>query len=436
MPNGENLIVAVCSYTGYNQEDSIIFNKDAIDRGMFNITYYKSFISTEQDDDPSSSDRTLFANPLEMQKAGKNISIKQQANFDKLDVNGFPKLNEYISDKDAIVGKCKVQRQTKKNEEGGGIFADQEYNETYVSACDIADKTVNGHVDKVYVYEKPGDGQRVVKIKLRKFRIPEFGDKAASAHGQKGVCGMILPSESMPFTKEGLVPDIIINPHAFPTRMTVGHLLECLITKACVIEGTSVDVTPFEENETKPFNDVLENAGFQAHGDEILYNGITGEQIHTDIFFGPTYYHRLKHMVADKINYRTQGKKVGLTMQPTKGRSNEGGLRIGEMEANALVSHGVAAFTKESFMERSDKHSFIVDNETGAISSIDEHKQVFNGVKSYSKVELPFSFKLMTQELNAMSLMPRLITDDDGIDLIEETYEDDLESEGGFESDE
>ena len=421
MPNGENLIVAICTYTGYNQEDSIIFNRDSVDRGMFNITYYKSFISEELDDDPSSPVRIIFANPSEVENQGKKIEIKAHADYSKLDEHGYPKLNAYIREKDAIVGKCRIHRQYMHNAEN--IFEDDDYTETYTSVCDIADRTIQGHVDKVFAYTRP-DGKRVVKVKLRKVRTPEFGDKSASAHGQKGVCGMILPRESMPFTKDGLVPDIIINPHALPTRMTVGHWLECLMTKLCMIDGTTMDATPFDENNMDDYSGELLARGFHPYGDEILYNGFTGEQIHTDIFFGPTYYHRLKHMVADKINYRTQGKKVGLTMQPTKGRSNEGGLRIGEMEANCLISHGLAGFAKESFMERSDKHAFVVDDANGEFVTLDPKKGVYNGVTEYSNVHLPYAFKLLSQELMTMNIMPRLVTSQSTMGVIDDTTDD------------
>lgn len=432
MPNGENLIVAICSYTGYNQEDSIIFNKDSIDRGMFNITYYKSFISEEQDGDPTKTPkRVVFANPVELKKQGKAVDMRREANFAHIDSYGMPQLNAYIDVKDALVGKVEIFRESKKEVNSLLVNANEQYKETITNVSDVADKTISGHVDKVYVYEK-SDGQRAVKIKLRKFRQPELGDKAASAHGQKGVCGLILPAASMPFSKDGLVPDIIINPHAFPSRGSIAHVLECLISKACIVEGFAADATPFDENDMGKFMDILLKNGYQDQGDEILYNGFTGEQMQTEIFFGPTYYHRLKHMVADKINARTVGKRVGLTMQPTKGRSNEGGLRIGEMEANVLISHGIAGFMKESFMERSDKHEFTIDNETGGFVPVNEEKDMYNGVTDYSKVELPYAFKLLTQELNAMSIMPRLVTHDEAQEIEDFEDEDVLP---GFEED-
>lgn len=426
MPNGENLIVAICTYTGYNQEDSVILNKDAVDRGMFNITYYKSYISEEvvQSDNQLATPRIVFANPLDLAKSGYNIKSLKEACYEKIDDRGLPKLNEYIQEGDAVVGKVKVVEEKPSND-----FEDNEFvYETCYSMCEIADKTIAGHVDKVYAFDKPSTSQTTIKVRLRKMRLPELGDKVASSHSQKGVVGLILPSHMMPFTTSGIVPDIIINPHAFPTRMTVGHLLECVLSKVCVLDGAFVDATPFDKNNLETFYNRLEDHGFERSGNEVLYNGVTGTQMASDVFFGPTYYHRLKHMVADKINTRTRGKKMSVTMQPTKGRSNEGGLRIGEMETNCLISYGIASFTKESLMERSDGHSFKVDNSNGDLIATDD------GIMDISRVKMPFSFKLLCQELNAMNLMPRLLTDR-SLDLEARQNENDIDEDDEIDED-
>ena len=240
----------------------------------------------------------------------------------------------------------------------------------------------------------------------------------SSRHGQKGVCGMIMPHEDMPFTKDGIIPDIIINPHAFPSRMTVGHLIECIMAKACAMKGCEYDAVPFETHDTESFYSELESKfGMNKTGDEILYNGRTGEQIATEIFIGPTYYQRLKHMVADKINYRTTGRVMGLTKQPTKGRSNEGGLRIGEMEANAILSHGLSAFIKESFFDRSDKYEFYLDREQNTIAG----KNKLN-----KRIMSPYTLKLLIQELQTMSIDPRIITDTDFDAEAPEIFDDSL----------
>ena len=360
LPNGENVIVAIACYTGYNQEDSIIINKNSIERGLFNLTYYSSHKG--EDEVMKDGSKLSIDNPNHV----SGCEIAKYANYSKLDENGLPIVNEYIEEGDAYLGKVLYSAETGK----------------YTSKCDIADKTMGGFVDKVIMY--PGKDGRITKIRFRKTRVPEMGDKLASRHGQKGVVGAILPQEMMPFSREGVVPDIIVNPHAFPSRMTIGHLIESILAKVGTYEGCRFDATPFDNVDFESVYDVLEKRyKMNRYGDELLYSGITGEQIETKIFFGPTYYFRLKHMVADKINYRQGGKIVSMTKQPTKGRGNDGGLRIGEMETNAILSHGVAAFMKESMMERSDKYKL-------------------------DDLHMPYSFKLLSQELQTMSIDMKL----------------------------
>jgi hypothetical protein len=271
-------------------------------------------------------------------------------------------------------------------------------------------------------------------------RIPAIGDKMASRSGQKGTIGMIIPEEDMPFTKDGIRPDIIVNPHAIPTRMTIGQLVECITGKACVIQGTFGDATAFNNKGTKisQFAEILTKHKYHSSGNEILYNGMTGEQIETDIFIGPTFYMRLKHMVKDKINYRTQGPRTALTRQPVGGRANDGGLRIGEMERDVLISHGAANMLTESMMERGDKYYMAVCNKTGMIAVYNPDKNLFLSPmadgplkftgsiaegnmavenvtrfgRDFSVVRIPYSFKLLIQELQCANVAMRIITDD------------------------
>lgn len=414
MPNGENLIVAISTFLGYNQEDSIIYNKSSVERGMFNITSFKSYRSEEILNEQT-GDRVIFADPYELKKQGKPIDIRKYADYTKIDQNGIPKLNEHIREGNVIVGRVKIEKEVSTNQtnldEVFNVTSDEEKLK-YINMVEIADKTIDAKIDKVYLKQNYTTGQRDLKVRLRKFKIPELGDKAASTHGQKGICGLIVPASSMPFTKEGIVPDIIINPHAIPSRMTIGHLLECVLSKVAVQDGTYVDGTPFDHTNLDYFYDRLQENGFERHGNEILYDGQSGTQIQTDIFFGPTYYYRLKHMVSDKINFRDTGRVLSMTMQPTKGRSNEGGLRIGEMETNGLISHGMSSFMKESLMERSDKHRFYVDKYTGEIIGVNPKMDVYHGHKHISAVEIPYAFKLLTQELNTMCIMPCLKVDE------------------------
>jgi DNA-directed RNA polymerase beta subunit len=259
---------------------------------------------------------------------------------------------------------------------------------------------------------------------MRKVRRPELGDKLASRHGQKGVVGMLIPHEHMPFTRDGIVPDIIINPNAFPKRMTVAHLLETVLCKFCCNAGACIDATPFQRCDVNAYCEQLEKVfGIERHGNELLYNGITGQQMESEIFIGPIYYMRLKHMVADKINFRATGGVTALTRQPTKGRSINGGLKIGEMEEHCLRGHGVMSFLKESFMERSDGTTVGLDANGDFTSVTSEEKE--------HTIMIPHTYKLFTQELNMLCIDAKPCTepieeeDHDEYDEDELVYEED-----------
>jgi DNA-directed RNA polymerase II subunit RPB2 len=345
---------------------------------------------------------------------GSDLKLKVYANYTKLDDNGMPKLNSYIDEDDAIVGKVYENISFVSENNNGDIFAEDKRTVTLEPRNEIGDKITTGFVDKIIMF-KNTDGFNEAKIRLRNMRTPELGDKLASRHGQKGVIGMMLPHDMMPFTQDGLVPDIIVNPHAFPSRMTIGHLIECLLAKAGAVSGMGIDATAFEDQNFEEMMDVLQNKyKMNRHGDEIMYSGINGEQMASDVFIGPTYYFRLKHMVADKINYRRDGKIVNITKQPTKGRGNDGGLRIGEMETNVLLSHGISSFMKESMMERSDKHKIKLDEETGQITYVNKKKGIIpSDVSNVKNVEMPYAFKLFVQEMQTMSIDAKLFIDPD-----------------------
>jgi len=296
-----------------------------------------------------------------------------------------------------------------------------------------------GIVDKTVITEGE-EGQRIAKVRVREIRIPAIGDKMASRAGQKGTIGLVIPEADMPFTRDGIIPDIIVNPHAIPSRMTIGHLVECITGKACVSLGCFGDATAFNNDGTKigQFGRTLVNNGFHSSGNDILYNGMTGEQLETEIFFGPTYYMRLKHMVKDKINYRAKGPRTALTRQPVSGRANDGGLRIGEMERDSVISHGAANFLTESMMERGDKYYMAVCNKSGMVAiynptknlfmspmadgpikfigSIAENNMTVENItkhgRSFSIVCIPYSLKLLLQEIQCANVAMRIITDD------------------------
>ncbi len=447
LPNGQNVIVAIMTYTGYNQEDSIILNRGAIDRGLFNVTSYKSLVEEEEENE-GQGEKIFFANPIIMANNGINIDRKY-AVWDNIDENGFPKENSKIIDGDVIVGKV---RSTTKYKENSDVFNTEVQDKKYADKSLIGSKILYGTVDKVYVYKKQ-DGLKKAKISMRKMRQPVFGDKLASRSGQKGVVGFILNQEDMPYTKDGLVPDIIINPHAIPSRMTISHLVESVLSKLCCLSGCTINATAFENHNIDNYYDVLgDKFGYQKYGDEMMYNGFTGTQIPTEIFIGPTYYYRLKHMVQDKINYRDIGPNDPITRQPVKGRSREGGLAIGSMETTVLLSHGIGNFIKESFMERSDKHSFVLNKDTGNLGytssrrieiSETRHETVKtmtstddNDNKNYGNIEIPYAFKLFTQEMEGLGIKTEFITKprDELEDLPFEDIGDDIEYEGDEDS--
>jgi DNA-directed RNA polymerase II subunit RPB2 len=367
MANGVNLIVAIMTYTGYNQEDSLIINRNSINRGLFHLSYYKSITATAKK--VSDYERIIFGNPTNFYKSDDidkknkiNVQGIKRATYELLDDRGFVIKGSYIprGQKAVVIGMI-LEKETLK-EVKNGLFIEQIKETTYTDISITSDDSHYGYIDDVYYDNKTGidSDTMICKVKFLKIKIPEFGDKHSSRHGQKGVIGMILSEENMPFTKDGIKPDLIVNPHAIPSRMTIGHLVECVYAKLCCLEGYLGDGTIYIDIDHKSIYDNLEKNNYHKHGNEILYNGQTGRQMHTEIFIGPTYYFRLKHMVAEKINARGKGPMTQLTRQPTGGRRKEGGLRIGEMERDSLISHGIAGFIQESMMERSDKYRWQV----------------------------------------------------------------------------
>jgi len=383
LPYGINAIVAIASYSGYNQEDAVILNKSSVDRGMFNSLYLRSYSSEESNEKGS---KVYFGNPL----LEKNVQKMNATKYENLDDHGFVNENTYITADDTIMAKC----QKVINKDGKEI--------TNVFGERIKFGT-SGIVDKVSVF-KNNEGLRTCKIRIRKEKIPGIGDKFASRCGQKGMCGMVIPSWDMPFTKDGIVPDIIINPHAIPSRMTINQLLEVILGKSSCLGGFLGDATAFQNNNISEFSEVLQGFGYEKNGNEVMYAGITGDQIKTSIFIGPTYYQRLKIMVADKIHSRATGPLQHLNRQPAAGRANNGGLRIGEMERDSIIGHGISHFLNESVMERSDGCKVQIDGKTGLISNYDENE------KDKKYVNIPYSMKLLLQELQTLCIAPRLVT--------------------------
>jgi len=280
-------------------------------------------------------------------------------------------------------------------------------------------RTERGIIQEVMISQNE-EGYKFVKVKMRQNRKPQQGDKFASRHGQKGTCGITYRQEDMPFTQEGINPDIIINPHCIPSRMTIGHLIECLASKVACFRGEEGDGTPFEEITVQEMLNDLHSHGYQRGGNEVLYNPMTGKMLQREIFIGPTYYQRLKHMVDDKIHSRSYGRVTCLTRQPTHGRARDGGLRFGEMERDCMISHGAAKFLKERLFDVSDHYRVHVCTNCGLIAVARFNQNSYycqscrnRGVKpppQIVQVYLPYACKLLFQELMAMQIAPRLRT--------------------------
>jgi DNA-directed RNA polymerase II subunit RPB2 len=388
MPYGENVIVAFTTYGGHNQEDSMIINENSLKRGMFRTHYFHSYDVRETILDPSVVPpvRTMFANPVTNPKYSDAVKRKEDVSYEMLDADGIIKLNSIVDDKTVLVGIVTPITDSEGTEKG---FRD---------ASQLPKRGQHGRVDSIYRYSMQ-DGSNGVKIRIVEERSPVPGDKMASRHSQKGTVGQLIPEENMPFTERGLRPDILFNPHGLPTRMTIGQLIEAMSNKLGIQLGTFVDATPFTvSNRIADLKTEMTLRGFEPHGHEILYNGETGEMMESDIFMGPIYYQRLKHMVEDKINYRATGPKTLLTHQPLHGRAKGGGLAIGEMERDGMVAHGMSKFLHESFMDRSDATEVQIDRSTGTLDT------------SPDTMPMPYAMSLFVKELESSHIQIKLIT--------------------------
>ena len=396
MPSGINAIIAIATYTGYNQEDSILMNKSAVDRGLFLSGHLKTY-KEEEKKNQNSGDEEKFCIP------NKNNTYNYKlANYDKLNSNGIVKAQVHVKPGDVIIGKTIPHKKKTEN--------------SYKDNSVVLKNNEGGSIYKVYMGIN-GDGYKFCKVQIKNERYPDIGDKFSSRHGQKGTVGMLYRQEDMPFTNEGIVPDIIVNPHAIPSRMTIGQLIECILGKTGTILGMNGDSTPFTDIDPKKISDILSNiCGFEEYGNEVLYNGLTGEQLLVNIFMGPTFYQRLKHMVIDKYHSRSTGPVVLLTRQPAEGRTRDGGLRFGEMERDCIISHGAAAFLKERLLDVSDNYKVFICSKCHMIGSVNEKKNIYKcdhcpNTTLFNEVRIPYACKLLIQELISMSIVPRLITD-------------------------
>lgn len=402
MPSGQNITVAILTYSGYNQEDSIMINRGALDRGLFRSVFYRTYKDEEKKNQSSGEEEHFAAPDPTLTRHMKN------ANYSKLAEEGFVPENTFVDTDDILIGKVVplrvptgmvVPTGTKKFRD---VSRTMRNNET-------------GWVDRVFK-NRNGEGYSFAKVRVRQDRIPEIGDKFSSRHGQKGTVGMILRPEDMPQTASGIVPDIIINPHCIPSRMTIAQLMETLLGKIGCEVGSLGDGTPFNETTLEGLAHILrDKLGMEPSGNEILYNGYTGRQMETSIFVGPCFYQRLRHCSADKLHSRASGPLVMLTRQPAEGRAREGGLRFGEMERDCVAAHGISEFTKERFMECSDAFRCWSCRDCGLIAVANPKDGVWvcrgcGNTTDFSPIEIPYAYKLLLQELETMCISSRILT--------------------------
>ena len=408
IPSGTQIHVAIMTHTGYNQEDSVLINKGSLDRGLFLATIYH----TEKDEDKNIiRDEIIRCKP----DPSKTKGIKF-GNYDKLNTDGFIPENTLVENRDIIIAKIIPIKENRNDPTKIIKFEDQ--SKTFRTTEDT-------YIDKNYT-GRNGDGYNFAKVRVRTLRKPVFGDKFSSRHGQKGTAGNIIPEEDMPFTKDGIRPDIIINPHAIPSRMTIGQLKETLLGKVLLELGLFGDGTSFGNLDVKTITQELQKLGYESYGNELLYNGLTGEQLETNIFLGPVFYQRLKHMVNDKQHSRSIGPMVNLTRQPAEGRSRDGGFRIGEMERDVMIAHGMSKFCRERLYDVSDKYSVHVCKKCGMVASYNDgnKNRMYSNADftihlckncdnktDFAKVEIPYAYKLMAQELQTINIVPRIITE-------------------------
>jgi len=396
-PSGQNIVLAIMSYKGYNMEDAIILNKGSIDRGLARSSYFR----------PSTAEELRYAGGLvdEISVPDKDVKgYKSERDYRFLEEDGIIFPESKIGEGDVIIGKTSPPRFLSSLDEYS--LASSTRRESSVSVR----HGEKGVIDFVLITENE-EGNKLVQVRVRDQRIPEIGDKFTSRHGQKGVVGLIIPETDVPFSASGIKPDLIFSPHGIPSRMTISHLIEIVGGKVGALSSRFIDGTTFGAESEEKIRKELLGLGFRENGTETLYNGQTGEQYQAKIFIGNMYYLKLKHMVSNKLHSRARGPIQLLTRQPTEGRAKEGGLRLGEMEKDTFVAHGASLLLKERF--DSDKTLVPVCESCGIIAIRDEFKN-----KSYcpicgdnveiNMIEVSYAFKLILDEFKSLGIYPKL----------------------------
>jgi DNA-directed RNA polymerase subunit B' len=399
---GQNFVVALTSFRGFNMADGIVINRSAVDRGLGRVVMLKTYETEERQYPGGQKDKIEVPNP-------NVVGYRGEEAYAKLGEDGIVLPETEVGERDVLVGKTSPPRFLEEISVFGAVEEKKRESSLALKARE------KGKVDSVLVTEG-ASGNRLVKVRIRSSKIPEVGDKLASRHGQKGVVGLVVPQEDMPFTKDGIVPDLIVNPHAIPSRMTAGHLLETLGGKAASLGGSLKDGTAFSGNTEEDYVKILKQQGFDEYGEEILYDGVSGEQIRTKLFIGVVYYQRLHHLVSNKMHMRSRGPIQLLTHQPTEGKAREGGLRFGEMERDCLIGYGASMLIKERLLDESDKTIQLVCTECGAVANHDfvKNKDICPvcGNEVVQPIEMSYAFKLLLDEIKSLYIFPRILLRD------------------------
>ena len=401
-PAGQNCVVAVLPFDGYNIEDAIVLSKSSVDRGLGRTFFYRIYESESKQYPGGMRDN------FEIPNADDNLrGYKGEKSYRLLEEDGIVATESSVSGGDILIGKTSPPRFMEE-------YRDQEARGPYRRDTSIGVRPSETGVVDTTILTQSTEGGKMFKVRLRDMRLPEIGDKFASRHGQKGVVGLLAKAEDLPYTADGISPDVLINPHAFPSRMTVGMMMESITGKAAAIRGKKVDASAFVGEKMEDVKGVMEDAGFKYSGKEIMYDGRTGKQFPVEVFLGVVYYQKLHHMVADKIHARARGQVQMLTKQPTEGRARGGGLRFGEMERDCLIAYGASMILKDRLLDESDKSDIFVCERCGVVAYHDVKQRryycrICGDKGKVSSVSVAYAFKLLLQEMSSLNIAPRLL---------------------------